>query len=67
MGMAQLILNASRLIREEVASMEVDILVGESMAELLDRSKVQVESNMKELQLAATMASGECHVTFNLM
>ena len=37
--------------------MEVDILVGETMADLLDKTKTQLDSNLRELQVAAVMAS----------
>jgi len=56
-GLCQQIANTCREMREEVVSMEIDILVGESMAEFLDKTKVQMESNLKELQAAAIMAS----------
>ncbi len=58
MGTVQLILSASRQIREEVASMEVDIVISENMVELLDKSKPQMESAVKELQLSVILTSG---------
>ena len=65
MGTVQILISASRQIREGVASMEEgeeEVVIGESMLKLLDRSKVQVENSMKELLLSAMMASGEGHV-----
>ena len=58
-GTIELILSASRQIREEVASIEVDILTENSMAELLEKSRPQMENGVRELQLAAIKASGK--------
>ena len=56
-GLCQQIANTCREMREEVVSMEIEILVGDSIAEFLDRSKAQMEGNLKELQAAAVVAS----------
>lgn len=53
------IISASKQVREEVSSMEVDILIGQNMAEFLEKSRPQLERSIKELQLAVSMASGE--------
>lgn len=58
MGSVELLLSASRQIREEVAAMEVDILVGQNMAGLMEKNKPLVEKATKELYQAAIMASG---------
>ncbi len=57
MGHCQQIANTCREMREEVASMELDILVGDTMADILEKTKVQMDANLKELQIAAVMAS----------
>ena len=59
MGSVDLLLSASRQLREEVATMEVDILVGQNMAGMLEKNRPQVEKAAKELHLAGIMASGE--------
>lgn len=59
METVEVFLDVSRQIREEVVSMEVDILIGRNMAELLDKSRPQMEKGMKELHMAASVASGE--------
>ncbi len=51
--------SASRQIGDEVVSMEVDILVGKSMAELLEKNRLEMERSIKDLQLEATIAAGE--------
>lgn len=58
METVQLLLSASRQIREEVSSMEVDVLVGENMADLLEKSRTQMETSARELQMSAALASG---------
>ncbi len=58
MGSVELLISASKQIREEVAIMEVDILVGQNMAGLLERNRTQMEKATKELHLVAIMASG---------
>lgn len=57
-GSVDLLLSASRQIREEVTTMEVDILVGQNVATMVEKSRPQMEKATKELHLAATMASG---------
>lgn len=59
MGSVELLLSAARQLRGEVATMEVDILVGQNMAGILEKNRSQVEKATKELHLAAIMASGE--------
>lgn len=59
MGSVDLLLSACRQIREEVATMDVDILVGQNVAGLVEKSRPQMEKATKELHLAATMASGK--------
>lgn len=58
-GSVELLLSAARQLRGEVATMEVDILVGQNMAGILEKNRSQVEKATKELHLAAIMASGE--------
>ena len=53
------LVSAARQIRDEVASMEVDILVGQSMAQLLEKNRSELESSIKNLQLEASIAAGE--------
>jgi hypothetical protein len=60
-GSVEQLLSASRQIREEVAAMEVDILVGQNISSLLEKNRPQLEKATKELQQAAIMASGTCH------
>lgn len=57
-GSVELLLSASKQIREEVAAMEVDILVGQNVAGLLEKSRPQMEKVTKELLQAAIIASG---------
>lgn len=59
MGSVDLLLSASRQIREEVTTMDVDILVGQNVASMVEKSRPQVEKAAKELHLAAVMASGK--------
>ena len=58
-GIVDTIIGAAKQIREEVAVMEVDILVTETMNEVLMRTKPQMDSAMKEVQLSALMASSK--------
>ena len=53
----ELILGASRQIREEVSAMEVDILVSENMTELLERTRPQMEGVVHEVHMATLAAS----------
>ena len=58
-GTVDVLVSACRQIREEVSSMEEDILLGQNMADFLEKSRPHTEKAIKELQMAATMASGE--------
>ncbi|XP_064382815.1 uncharacterized protein LOC135331544 [Halichondria panicea] len=51
------IIVAAKQIREELSAMEVDILVSETMAQLLERTRQQMNSAVREVQLSALMAS----------
>ena len=53
----ELILGAASQIREEVSSMEVDILVSENMIELLERTRPQMDSITHEVHMATLAAS----------
>lgn len=53
------LVSAARQIQDEVVSMEVDILVGQSMAQLLEKSRPELDGSIKDLQLEATIAAGE--------
>ena len=50
-------MGAARQIREEVSSMEVDILVSENMTELLERTTPQMEGITHEVHVATLAAS----------
>ena len=54
------IVSAAKQIREEVAAMEVDILVGNTMADLLEKTKPQMDSALREVQLSVLLASSKC-------
>lgn len=56
-GTVEFILGAARQIREEVSSMEVDILVSENMTELLERTRPQMDSITHEIHMATLAAS----------
>lgn len=56
-GIVEFILGAARQIREEVSSMEVDILVSENMTELLERTRPQMDSITHEVHMATLAAS----------
>ena len=56
-GTVELILGAARQIREEVSSMEVDILVSENMIELLERTRPHMDSVTHEVHMATLAAS----------
>lgn len=62
-GTVDAIIGAAKQIREEVATMEVDILVSETMAQVLKKTKPQMDSAVKEVQLSALMASSELCVS----
>ena len=62
-GSVEMLISASRQIREEVATMDVDILVGQNMADLLEKNRLQMEKAAKELHLAAMVASSEADFT----
>ena len=64
-GAVELILGAARQIREEVSSMEVDILVSENMTELLERTRPQMESIAHEVHMA-TLAASSMFTLINL-
>ncbi len=55
------IIVAAKQIREELSAMEVDILVSETMAELLERTRQQMNSAVREVQLSALMASSKSY------
>ncbi len=59
------IIGAAKQIREEVATMEVDILVSETMTEILKKSKPQMENAVKEVQLSVLMASSKSTVSYS--
>ena len=59
MSAVELILGAARQIREEVSAMEVDILVSESMTELLERTRPQMDSIVHDVHMATLAASSE--------
>ena len=50
-------MGAARQIREEVSSMEVDILVSENMTELLERTRPQMDSITHEVHMAILAAT----------
>jgi hypothetical protein len=56
-GTVELILGAARQIREEVSSMEVDILVSENMTELLERTRPHMDSISHEIHMATLAAT----------
>ena len=55
------IIVAAKQIREELSAMEVDILVSETMAQLLERTRQQMNSAVREVQLSALMASSKSY------
>lgn len=55
----ELILSSARQIREEVSAMEVDILVSENMIELLERTRLQVESAIHDVHMATVATSSQ--------
>ena len=53
------IIGAAKQIREEVTAMQVDIHVGETMTDLLEKTKPQMEGAIREVQLSTLMASSK--------
>lgn len=58
-GIVEIIIGAARQIRDEVSAMEVDLQIGDNLSKSLEKTRVLMESSVKEVQLVTVMASSK--------